>query len=53
MMMEDDREALILDIGSGTIKAGFSNDDIPKCIIPTVIGERKDKDESNNNYVYG
>ena len=46
MMMDDDREAVILDIGSGVIKAGFSNDDTPRCFIPTVVGELKSINKS-------
>jgi hypothetical protein len=54
MMMEDDRESIIMDIGSGTIKAGFSSEDTPKCVIPMIVGEKKDKDQnSNNNFSFG
>ena len=54
MMMEDDRESIIMDIGSGIIKAGFSSEDTPKCVIPMIVGEKKDKDQnSNNNFSFG
>ena len=28
---------IVLDTGSGLIKAGFAGDDLPKCVIPTVV----------------
>jgi actin-related protein len=39
--MEEDSEPIIIDIGSGTLKAGFASDDAPKCIIPMIIGKPK------------
>lgn len=39
--MEDDSEPIIIDIGSGTLKAGFASDDAPKCIVPMIIGKPK------------
>ena len=36
--MEEDSEPIIIDIGSGTLKAGFASDDAPKCIVPMIIG---------------
>ena len=37
--MEEDSESIIIDIGSGTLKAGFASDDAPKCILPMIIGK--------------
>ena len=39
--MEEESEPIIIDIGSGTLKAGFASDDAPKCIIPMIIGKPK------------
>lgn len=39
--MDEDSEPIIIDIGSGTLKAGFANDDAPKCVIPMIIGRPK------------
>lgn len=35
----DENEPLIIDIGSGTVKAGMAGDDAPKHYIPMVIGK--------------
>ncbi|KAK2068521.1 hypothetical protein P8C59_003155 [Phyllachora maydis] len=32
---------IVLDNGSGTIRAGFAGDDIPKCIFPSFVGRPK------------
>ena len=39
--MEDEHEALVIDIGTGHLKAGFCQDDAPKHMIPMVIGKPK------------
>jgi actin-related protein len=53
-MLEDDRESIIMDVGSGTIKAGFSSEDTPKCVIPMIVGEKKEKYQNNiNNFSFG
>jgi actin len=36
--MDDDNEPIIMDIGSGHLKAGFANDDAPKCYVPMIVG---------------
>ena len=38
---EDGIPALVLDNGSGTIKAGFAGDDEPKAIFSPVVGRPK------------
>ena len=38
-MVDDDSEPIIINLGSGTLKAGFASDDAPKCIFPMVIGK--------------
>jgi actin-related protein len=40
--MEEESEPIVIDIGSGTLKAGFASDDAPKCIIPMIIGRPRD-----------
>lgn len=39
--MDEDSEPIIMDIGSGHLKAGFANDDAPKCYVPMIIGKPK------------
>lgn len=41
-MMEiffDQEEIVVIDNGTGFVKAGFSGQDLPRLIIPTVVGE--------------
>jgi len=40
--MEEDAEIIIMDIGSGHIKAGFARNDQPKCYVPMIVGKPKD-----------
>ena len=40
-MMEDENEALVIDIGTGHLKAGFCFEDAPKHMIPMVLGKPK------------
>ena len=37
--MEEDNEALVIDIGTGHLKAGFCHDDAPKHLVPMVLGK--------------
>ena len=37
----EDSEAIMLDIGSFNIKAGFAGEDAPKVIMPTILGKPK------------
>lgn len=41
--MVDTFEAIMVDIGSFNIKAGFSGEDAPKILMPTVLGRAKSK----------
>ena len=34
----DQKEYLVIDHGTGYIKAGFSGEDLPRLIVPTVVG---------------
>ena len=36
--MEEEQAALVVDNGSYMIKAGFSGDDTPRAVFPTVVG---------------
>jgi len=40
---EDDTPPIVIDCGSGMIKAGFAGDDNPRCAFPTVVGTPKHK----------
>ena len=42
--MDDEYDHVIIDIGSGTLKAGFAQDDAPKYNIPTIIGKPKSEE---------
>lgn len=37
----DQEEFVVIDMGTGYIKAGFSGEDLPRCIINTVVSEQK------------
>ena len=37
--MDDDSEPIIMDIGTAALKAGFANDDAPKCYVPMIAGK--------------
>lgn len=38
----DEVSALVLDIGTSTLRAGYAGDDTPKAIIPTCYGFKKE-----------
>ena len=40
--MDDEYEPVVIDNGSGFLKAGFAEDDAPKHVFPTIIGKPKD-----------
>ena len=42
--MEDEVAALIVDNGSGTVKAGFAGDDAPRAVFPSIVGRVGQKD---------
>ena len=39
--MDEDTEPIVMDPGSGLLKAGFASDDQPKCLMPMVVGKPK------------
>jgi actin-related protein len=42
-MAEEDKAALVVDNGSGMVKAGFSGDDAPRSVFPSIVGRPKVK----------
>ena len=36
--MEEDQQALVVDNGSGMVKAGFAGDDAPRAVFPSIVG---------------
>jgi actin len=43
MSEEEDSVAMVCDIGSGMIKAGFAGDDAPRAVFPSIVGRPKEK----------
>ena len=39
--MADDLPAVVIDNGSGMVKAGFANQDAPKCVFSSIVGRPK------------
>ncbi|ETO22220.1 actin [Reticulomyxa filosa] len=42
-MDEDTAQALVVDNGSGMVKAGFSGDDAPRTVFPSIVGRPKNE----------
>lgn len=40
-MAEEDVQSLVIDNGSGVVKAGFAGDDAPRSVFGTVVGRPK------------
>jgi len=38
---DEEQLSLVIDNGSGMVKAGFSGDDAPRCVFPSVVGRPK------------
>ena len=54
--MVEDQQVVVVDNGSGEIKAGFSGEDKPRAIFPSIIGRYKNKNvfidaESTDLYI--
>ncbi|XP_016103438.1 actin-like [Sinocyclocheilus grahami] len=47
--MSDYKTPIVLDTGSGLIKAGFADQDLPTTVFPTVIGRPKYEDVMNGS----
>jgi actin-related protein len=39
--MDDEQAALVVDNGSGMVKAGFAGDDAPRAVFPSIVGRPK------------
>merc|ERR1711896_33638 len=55
IMGEEEQTALVVDNGSGMVKAGFSGDDAPRAVFPSIVGRPKVKSTmvgSENKDVY-
>jgi actin-related protein len=39
--MGDESQSLVVDNGSGMVKAGFAGDDAPRCVFPSIVGRPK------------
>ncbi|KAH8741858.1 actin [Cryptosporidium ryanae] len=40
-MSEEEAQALVVDNGSGMVKAGIAGDDAPRCVFPSIVGRPK------------
>ena len=47
----DESEVIVVDVGTGYIKAGYSGEDLPRVVIPTIIGmhESSSVDDATTN----
>merc|ERR1712048_17118 len=43
IMGEEEQTALVVDNGSGMVKAGFSGDDAPRAVFPSIVGRPRTK----------
>ena len=41
--MAEDQQILVVDNGSGVMKAGFSGEDAPRAVFPTIVGRPKNQ----------
>ena len=41
MAEDSEQRVIIIDNGSGMIKAGFADEEAPSCVFPSVIGKPK------------
>ena len=39
--MSDEQQVVVVDNGSGVVKAGFSGEDAPRAIFPSIVGRPK------------
>jgi len=42
-MAEEDAAGLVVDNGSGMVKAGFAGDDAPRAVFPSIVGRPRHK----------
>ena len=48
-LLAEPNPTLVVDIGSGTVKAGFSGEEEPRSIYPSIVGRLRD----NNKIMFG
>ena len=41
--MSDENQAVVIDSGSGMVKAGFAGDDAPRAVFPSIVGRPKQR----------
>jgi actin, other eukaryote len=39
--MAEEQQTIVIDNGSGVVKAGFSGEDAPRAIFPSIVGRPK------------
>ena len=50
----DEEEFVVVDMGTGTVKAGYSGEDLPRVVIPTVMAEKEiEVDQGTSNPIQG
>mmetsp|Transcript_39582 Transcript_39582/g.51860 ORF Transcript_39582/g.51860 Transcript_39582/m.51860 type:complete len:139 (-) Transcript_39582:929-1345(-) len=49
----DESEVIVVDLGSGFIKAGYSGEDVPRVVIPTVVGEHENTSAEDSGTAAG
>ncbi|CAK0797247.1 unnamed protein product [Prorocentrum cordatum] len=49
----DEQEVIVLDIGSGSIKVGFSGEDAPRAVLPTVVATTTVDEAREDEHVGG
>jgi hypothetical protein len=47
-MCDDDVAALVVDNGSGMVKAGFAGDDAPRAVFPSIVGRPRHQVNDEN-----
>jgi actin beta/gamma 1 len=52
-MANENPSFVVIDSGSGFCKAGFSGDDVPSTVFPTVVGCQKSEADSNRDQFVG
>eukprot|EP01084_Bolivina_argentea_P129921 229407_1 len=50
---DEEEAAVVIDTGSETIKAGFSGDETPRSVFPSVVGRRIDPVTESSGYMPG
>eukprot|EP00008_Paramoeba_atlantica_P006671 CAMPEP_0201480962 /NCGR_PEP_ID=MMETSP0151_2-20130828/5317_1 /ASSEMBLY_ACC=CAM_ASM_000257 /TAXON_ID=200890 /ORGANISM="Paramoeba atlantica, Strain 621/1 / CCAP 1560/9" /LENGTH=68 /DNA_ID=CAMNT_0047862963 /DNA_START=32 /DNA_END=235 /DNA_ORIENTATION=+ len=51
MFAGDEVAALVIDVGSSSVKAGYAGEDTPKVVFPSVIGELLQQEEGGDGRI--